>query len=101
VAESSSIDSAEQIRLLEAEKADLQTRLREATSMVEFESCTYSYTVKAGESFWLIARQQLGDGTLASALKALNPEFATTGLDPNDVVKIPATGCAKQDGTSK
>ncbi|MCG9478161.1 MAG: Mov34/MPN/PAD-1 family protein [Actinomycetia bacterium] len=101
VAETSSVDSAEQIRLLEAEKADLQKRLREATSMVEFESCTYSYTVKPGESFWLIARQQLGDGTLASALKALNPELATTGLDPNDVVKIPATGCAKQDGTSK
>jgi proteasome lid subunit RPN8/RPN11 len=101
VAGSSSVDSAEQIRLLEAEKADLQNRLREATSMVEFESCTYSYTVKPGESFWLIARQQLGDGTLASALKSLNPELATTGLDPDDVVKIPATGCAKQDDTSK
>jgi proteasome lid subunit RPN8/RPN11 len=101
VAQTSSVDSAEQIRLLEAEKADLQNRLRDATSMVEFESCTYSYTVKPGESFWLIARQQLGDGTLASALKALNPELATTGLDPNDVVKIPATGCAKQDGASK
>jgi proteasome lid subunit RPN8/RPN11 len=36
VAGSSSVDSAEQIRLLEAEKADLQNRLREATSMVEF-----------------------------------------------------------------
>jgi hypothetical protein len=57
--------------------------------------------VKAGESFWFIAQQQLGDGNLFSALRALNPELATTGLDPNDVVKIPATGCAKQDGASK
>lgn len=101
VAGSSSVDSAEQIQLLEAEKADLQKRLREATSMVEFESCTYSYTVKPGESFWFIAERQLGDGSLFSALRTLNPTLATNGLNPGDSVKIPATKCVKQDGTSK
>lgn len=101
VAQTPSVDSAEQIRQLEAENNDLRTRLREATSVVEFESCTYSYTVKAGESFWLIAQQKLGDGNLFSALRALNPELATKGIDPGDVVKIPASGCAKQDSASK
>lgn len=101
VTQTSSVDSAEQIRLLEADKAELQKRLREATSMVEFESCTYSYTVKPGESFWFIAERQLGDGSLFSALRTLNPTLATNGLNPGDSVKIPATKCTKQDGANK
>ena len=94
-------DEITEVQRLEAENADLRTRLREATSMVEFESCTYSYTVKPGESFWFIAERQLGDGSLFSALRTLNPTLATNGLNPGDSVKIPATKCTKQDGASK
>lgn len=94
-------DEITEVQRLEAENADLRTRLREATSMVEFESCTYSYTVKPGESFWFIAERQLGDGSLFSALRTLNPTLATNGLNPGDSVKIPATKCTKQDGANK
>ena len=86
---------------LQREIEDLRSRLEKATSMSEFEDCSYSYIVNPGDSWWLIAQLRLGDGQLSSTLESLNPTIVTKGLDPGDVIKIPATKCEKQAVVAK
>ena len=53
-----------------------------------------TYTVKAGESWWLIAEKQMGSGSKMHELAAVNGKTINDVIHPGDVLKIPG-------GTSK
>ena len=48
------------------------------------------YTVRQGDSFWRIAAKELGDGTRAKEIAALNPGVDSSKLKLNQVINIPA-----------
>lgn len=52
--------------------------------------CEYFYyTIKAGDSWWRIAAQQLGNGGKCTALAAYNGMTTSTSIHPGNVIKIP------------
>ena len=48
-----------------------------------------TYTVKAGDSWWKIAEEQLGDGTRYKELAEYNGKTAASVIHPGDVLKLP------------
>ena len=48
-----------------------------------------TYTVKAGDSFWKIAQEQLGNGLRYGEIIKLNNMKVTTVIHPGDVLKLP------------
>ena len=55
-----------------------------------------TYTVKAGDSWWKIAEEQLGDGTRYKELAEYNGKTAASVIHPGDVLKIPGKGVSAQ-----
>lgn len=49
-----------------------------------------TYIVKAGDSFWKIAAEQLGNGLRYGEILKLNNMKATTIIHPGDVLKLPS-----------
>lgn len=54
-----------------------------------------NYTVKAGDSWWKIAANQLGSGARMNDLAAYNGKTINTILHPGNIIKIPVEGSAK------
>ena len=48
-----------------------------------------TYTVRPGDSWWLIAAQQLGSGLRCRALAAANGESIYSTIHPGDVLTLP------------
>ena len=55
-----------------------------------------TYTVKAGDSWWKIAEEQLGDGTRYKELAEYNGKTASSVIHPGDVLKLPGKGVSAQ-----
>ena len=51
-------------------------------------SAQKTYTVKAGDSFWKIAEEQLGDGSRYKELAEYNGKTAASVISPGDVLKL-------------
>ena len=49
-----------------------------------------TYVVKAGDSFWKIAAEQLGNGLRYGEILKLNNMKVTTIIHPGDVLKLPS-----------
>lgn len=64
------------------------TSFKEYFGMVERVAYTL-YTVKAGDSFWKIAAQQMGSGLKCSKLASFNGLKLTSVIRPGQVLKIP------------
>ena len=56
---------------------------------VKTASAARTYTVKAGDSWWKIAAEQLGDGNRYKELAKYNGKTAASVIHPGDVIKLP------------
>lgn len=52
----------------------------------------YPYTVKAGDSYWSIAAQEMGNGTKYVTLLEFNDMTVSDVIHPGDIIKIPLGG---------
>ena len=52
-------------------------------------SAQKTYTVKAGDSWWLIAEKQMGSGSKMNELASANGKTINDVIHPGDVLKIP------------
>lgn len=62
-----------------------------------------TYTVKAGDSWWLIAEKQMGSGSKMNELASANGKTINDIIHPGDVLKIPgkSSGSAQKTYTVK
>lgn len=58
----------------------------------------FTYKVKKGDSLWLIAEKQLGDGNRYREIMTINGLHTTT-IEPNQVLKLPPKKVASVSDT--
>ena len=90
--------SSSEVRSLQQQVSDLETQLGTKIDPLSLQRCTYSYTVRSGDSLWAIAQRRFGDGSKYPQLETLNPEIGTNGLNVGAQIQIPARNCAPASG---
>ncbi len=81
-----------QIKLVDPSMSDILCELSIDPSLV-IAPQVRTYTVKAGDSLWKIAAENLGNGTLYPKIIAANPgrlKDEKTVIHPGDVLNLPA-----------
>lgn len=91
--------SSGEVRSLEQQVSDLEKQLGTMIDPQSLQRCTYSYTVRAGDSLWAIAQRRFGDGAQYHRLEILNPDLVANGLAVGARIQIPARNCAPESGT--